>query len=226
MNLSDALNNAIYEKFKEEPAQVPYSLCVYFEYLPHARADRRFEIGNATPLRRFMNTLGKIFDKIYIEVPHNPDFFKGDSRVVLMTEQIVKGMHRDMVREGSIILLPDAGAVSRFGGMFGDAQIVSASKTRDLHTGKILDVKLSFEDLPKHADVVIFDDICDGGGTFIPIAEQIKKMQPTAKVHLLVVHGIFSKKLKPFDDLFYSVKCRNIVGNFVGTEHLNAFNNK
>ena len=49
-----------------------------------------------------------------------------------------------------------------------------------------------------HADdltgkyAVIIDDICDGGGTFIPIAKELKA-KGCRKVVLYVTHGAFTK---------------------------------
>ena len=47
---------------------------------------------------------------------------------------------------------------------------------------------------------VITDDICDGGYTFIKVAEQLKA-KGADKVVLFVTHGIFAKGLDVFDGL-------------------------
>jgi len=47
---------------------------------------------------------------------------------------------------------------------------------------------------------IITDDICDGGYTFIKVAEQLKA-KGASKVILFVTHGIFSKGLGVFDGL-------------------------
>jgi ribose-phosphate pyrophosphokinase len=45
---------------------------------------------------------------------------------------------------------------------------------------------------------VIIDDLCDGGGTFLAIASQIKP----AHITLIVTHGIFSKGFDVFKGTF------------------------
>ena len=51
---------------------------------------------------------------------------------------------------------------------------------------------------------MIIDDICDGGATFLAIAEQIKPKHMT----LIVTHGVFSKGFavleKKFDEIIVS----------------------
>ena len=47
---------------------------------------------------------------------------------------------------------------------------------------------------------IITDDICDGGYTFIKVAEQLKA-KGASKVILFVTHGIFSKGLDVFEGL-------------------------
>jgi len=41
-------------------------------------------------------------------------------------------------------------------------------------------------------DCIIVDDICDGGGTFIGLAEELRRRN-AASLYLYVTHGIFSK---------------------------------
>ncbi|RYF48025.1 MAG: phosphoribosyltransferase [Cytophagaceae bacterium] len=43
---------------------------------------------------------------------------------------------------------------------------------------------------------LIVDDICDGGGTFIGLAAELRKLNPE-RISLAVSHGIFSKGIDP-----------------------------
>lgn len=47
---------------------------------------------------------------------------------------------------------------------------------------------------------LIVDDICDGGGTFIGLAEELKRKN-AGKIYLAVSHGIFSKGIDKLDFL-------------------------
>jgi ribose-phosphate pyrophosphokinase len=55
---------------------------------------------------------------------------------------------------------------------------------------------------------IISDDICDGGYTFIKIAEQLKA-KGAERIVLFVTHGIFSKGLEVFDGLVDEVITTN-----------------
>ena len=64
-----------------------------------------------------------------------------------------------------------------------------------------LDGRVIYEDYPYDTikgNVCVVDDICDGGATFLSLAEMLKRSQPNANLNLYVTHGIFSKGL---DDL-------------------------
>lgn len=98
--------------------------------------------------------------------------------------------------EDQIVLVsPDAGAYKK---VFDVAQefmiekIITATKVRDLKTGQIIHTEVPVLDQHKDLKYVIVDDICDGGRTFIEIAKAIKGSRPTAKIYLVVTHGIFS----------------------------------
>lgn len=51
--------------------------------------------------------------------------------------------------------------------------------------------------------LLVIDDICDGGGTFVLLANELKKHNPT-RFSLFVTHGIFSKGVEVLYDAGYS----------------------
>jgi len=85
----------------------------------------------------------------------------------------------------------------------------SLTKVRDIKTGKIL--RTEIPTLDQHADLkyVIIDDICDGGRTFIELAKAIKGSRPSAKVYLVVTHGIFSAGFKELSQYFEGIYTTN-----------------
>ena len=89
---------------------------------------------------------------------------------------------------------PDAGSNKK---VFSCSQtfntpMIRADKTRDVTTGKITDTQIfaTAEQLANKT-VLIIDDICQGGRTFIQLAETIKTLQPSCTIHLYVTHGFF-----------------------------------
>ena len=71
-------------------------------------------------------------------------------------------------------------------------------------------------------DIVIVDDICDGGGTFVGLAEELKKKN-AGKLYLAVSHGIFNKGfevLNCFDGIFTTNSFKDFEGENVGVVKL------
>lgn len=95
--------------------------------------------------------------------------------------------------EADNICCPDKGALQRYGSKYIDDYHVSwGEKVRDQATGHITDYRLTGSVADE--TVLIVDDICDGGMTFILLAKALKEAGAKS-VHLYVSHGIFSKGL-------------------------------
>ncbi|MAX71916.1 MAG: hypothetical protein CMC76_12600 [Flavobacteriaceae bacterium] len=61
-----------------------------------------------------------------------------------------------------------------------------------------------YEDDLQGKDCLIVDDICDGGGTFIGLAKELKKHN-AGNLYLAVSHGIFSKGLEELNQYFTKI---------------------
>ncbi|MDH0030873.1 MULTISPECIES: ribose-phosphate diphosphokinase [unclassified Acinetobacter] len=112
-----------------------------------------------------------------------------------------------LLAENTVLVCPDAGATQRTqaiaNGINAQRQqainIIHCEKVRDANTGKIRATQVHSADLTGKT-VVITDDICDGGATFIGIAQQLRRLH-CQNIILYVTHGIFSKGLNVFDGL-------------------------
>jgi ribose-phosphate pyrophosphokinase len=82
---------------------------------------------------------------------------------------------------------------------------------RDIKTGKILRTEIPTLDQHNDLKYVIVDDICDGGRTFVELAKAIHDSRPTAKVYLVVTHGIFSAGFGELNNHFPQIFCTNSV---------------
>lgn len=99
-----------------------------------------------------------------------------------------------------VILAPDEGAVERakvVAKILGVDDVRFCKKKRDSRSGKILSVEVpDFSEFTSHYDrVLIVDDICDGGRTFVDISVKVHNPAYNLKIDLLVTHGIFSAGL-------------------------------
>ena len=80
-------------------------------------------------------------------------------------------------------------------------------KIRDPSTGKITSIECPEEDLTGKT-AIVFDDICDGGGTFLGIAKRLDELGAKNKI-LVVTHGIFSKGLDIMFDAYDEIITTN-----------------
>jgi ribose-phosphate pyrophosphokinase len=98
------------------------------------------------------------------------------------------------------VVIPDKGATLRVMELAGTRSWVhQCYKTRDPQTGALNSFQVPGEGL-KGRDLLIIDDICDGGGTFVGLAKLLKKAEAKS-VNLFVTHGIFSKGLEALEGI-------------------------
>lgn len=88
--------------------------------------------------------------------------------------------------------------------------VVHCEKVRDPQTGKLQGFRVG-DDSPRElgADplVVIVDDICDGGGTFLGVAQALRTHYGQTPLHLWTSHGIHSKGLDELATQFTTIGC-------------------
>lgn len=200
-------------------------------YLPNARADRVFLRGNAFPLEvttKLLDSLG--FEEIHITDPHSlrsREGFKRSKLCVTEAHTVFNNLYRTIKRSHKDVVLisPDKGSLEKCAKISGihSIPLLAADKVRDLQTGRVLSIDLEEGDLADKT-AVIFDDICDGGGTFIPLAIELKR-RGAAKVVLSVSHGIFSRGLDVLEDID-ELYVYNHVGTFVNTFDVQKFNRR
>lgn len=197
-------------------------------YMPNARADRVFEEGNAFPLQvtcNFVNSLK--FAEVLVLDPHSDvtiDFLNN----IKVTNQLSGFVNTIPPRERTskvIVCSPDKGALEKTTdiALYCNLEMVIANKVRDVTTGKILDTQLGTPELVKGRPVIICDDICDGGGTFIPLAKKLKEAGAES-VYLYVTHGIFAKGLEPLEEYIDKIYVNNLLPLHVTTFDIQKFN--
>jgi ribose-phosphate pyrophosphokinase len=172
-------------------------------YMPYARQDKEISNEQTFALRPFASLINKMqFKEVLAVDVHNVAFTKDKIDRFTNIEPI--GFHTDVTNavDPDLVIFPDAGAKARYQ-YIDDYPIMVFSKKRDQSTGKIL----GFEAVEKPEEVIkqksvglIIDDICDGGATFLGIAEEVKKTYSQMKLHLAVTHGLFSKGQKVLTD--------------------------
>ena len=117
--------------------------------------------------------------------------------------------------ETTVIVSPDAGALKK---IYKVAEatglpVVEAKKIRDVATGHIVSTEIDGTQLANFKQVIIVDDICDGGRTFIELAKVIRVSGFKGNLVLCVTHGIFSKGVGVFAEDFDEVYTMNNINN-------------
>ena len=86
-----------------------------------------------------------------------------------------------------IAFYPDEGSMKRYSGMI-NMPYAFGMKKRDWETGKILGLDVMNADLVKGKNVLIVDDICSRGGTFLHSAKALKEAG-AERIFLYVTHA-------------------------------------
>lgn len=176
---------------------------LYIPYCIGGRSDRKFQNGGINYIKQVIAPIinSQNFDEVQIMDPHSDvleacinNFVKLDN-YKLIKFGLQKIDNKDGAQDRICLVSPDAGAYKKVFDVaqkFGIEKIITATKVRDIKTGKILHTEIPTLDQHNNIKYVIVDDICDGGRTFIELSKAIRASRPTAEVYLIVTHGIFS----------------------------------
>jgi ribose-phosphate pyrophosphokinase len=189
-------------------------------YFVGARSDRKFVEGGVNYLKQvicpIINSMN--YKSVIVLDPHSDvleaclNNFDKSNNFGLVRFALSKIDNRDGARDRICLVSPDAGAYKKIFDVakeFKIENIITANKVRDMKTGNILRTEIPVLDQHNDLTYVIIDDICDGGRTFVELAKVIKEGRPTAKVYLVVTHGIFSAGFKVLNEYIDGTFCTN-----------------
>lgn len=159
-------------------------------YMPYSRMDR-VEDGSVFTLKHVAHFINYLkFRHVVVIEPHSDvtPAVLDNVRVEYLNKsknlaKVMSAVNFD--REKDYLMLPDAGASKRYKDLTG-FNIVEGSKVRDFGTGEII----SFEvhgDIEEGAKVIIVDDLCSKGGTFLGSAQALRE-KGAGDIFLLVTH--------------------------------------
>lgn len=171
----------------------------FVPYFPFARHDRRNHAGDGFELEVALAMVAEL--DLIIADPHS----EVAARIPHIAQQSVVALLRDRgaFDDDPIVVVPDAGAAEKIDTWVGDATTVQALKRRDPATGKLSGFELLADDLGGRPCIVI-DDICDGGGTFLGLAEQLRRAN-AGPLTLAVTHGLFTKGTDALADAYAQI---------------------
>ncbi len=199
--VNDALRNMDY-----------INIHLFLSYLPYARQDKVMVPGEALSVKVFANLINSCnFGTVGVFDPHsevgpallnncriisNHNFIKNvydKLQVDHFTSCTADPEYTDKSLPGfkkPLLVSPDAGAFKKIFKLSTEIdyseEIIVCNKARELSNGKIVAFSVSHSDL-KGQDVLIVDDICAKGGTFMGLAARLKEIN-AGKIYLAVSH--------------------------------------
>ncbi len=202
---------------------------LFIPYFLGARSDRKFAHGSIHYIKDIISPIinSQNYDKVIVFDPHSDvleacinNLEKIDNFNLVKTA-LTQIDNKNDARERIVLVSPDAGAYKKIFDVarhFEITKLITASKVRDLYTGKILRTEVpNLSEFHPKSKFVIIDDICDGGRTFIEVAKAIEcHVWPhdeyfSGEIHLIVSHGIFSNGFDELEKHLTSIHTTNSV---------------
>ena len=196
---------------------------LYMPYLPYGRQDK--DVTNFTTFSK--HVFLELLLKEHVKQLTTLDAHSSHPSIVSYgaIHFILEAINRF---KANVLVFPDSGAITRYSDILDEVDIpyIVFDKVRDQLTGNITGMQVSKKSVNfidgSDYQMLIIDDICDGGMTYIKLAEYIetymKDFEVSFEMALYVTHGIFSKGT----DVIYDAGIKSIYT----TDSLEAFRNK
>jgi ribose-phosphate pyrophosphokinase len=202
---------------------------LYVPYFLGSRSDRKFQEGGVNYLKQVICPIinSQNFNSVTVMDPHSDVLeacLNGYRKLnnFSLVDDALSYLIGDNEEDKVVLVSPDAGAYKKVYDVakeFKIKNIITATKVRDMVTGNILRTEIPVLDQHNDLMYVIVDDICDGGRTFVELAKVIKDGRPTAKVYLIVTHGIFSAGFKTLNEYIDGIYCTNSYRDVADNEY-------
>jgi len=193
------------------------------DYLPYARQDRVNVEGESLSIRVITDIVNNLaFDSVYCKDIHSDVGISLLNNLHHLNTTHCGSKLPNIVGRDTILVSPDAGAVRKvydFAQKNGYRQMVSAYKKRDPATGIISGTWVDISSVTEaqhlgQRDMLVLDDICDGGATFLGLGEKLRQVT-NGKLYLYVTHGIFSKGLNTLLEVYDTIYVSNNMSDIV-----------
>lgn len=202
------LVNALRDEF---PESVHFDLDL--PYIPYSRQDRVCSVGDAFGLKVFADQLNSLnFRYVLIFDAHS------DVSPALINNCITREvknlfvLNPEFISKYSHLVAPDAGAYKKVNSIAShfNLPVIPALKTRDTATGRLSNTVVVTEGIENPTRLLVIDDLCDAGGTFLALGAKLKQAFPHTPIDLYISHGIFAKGLNGLDKYYDSIYCHNL----------------
>lgn len=179
---------------------------VHISYLMGARMDRVMDFNRPFSMKVVQDVLNRYDADFFVYDPHNP------ALMCRSEKWRVDRFEKELVVEDAVLCFADKGAESRYT----DDMCVNylrdrfhCEKERDTTTGKLNGFKVELGNVSpariKGSNIVLIDDLCDGGGTFLGIIKLLRELNPKS-ISLCLSHAVqregLIKVANEYDDVY------------------------
>ncbi len=207
------------DAFKRFTGRMPDHLVL--PYIPYARQDRVANPGEALSIKVFADILNSLhYHRVIVLDPHSEVCTALIHNIKIVPQWSI---FCDSIMDGVDLISPDAGALKKIYKLQEAAKargvivpVRTATKHRDTQTGFIS--KTTLDGKPQSKTCIVVDDICDGGGTFLALADTLNKQYE--KCVLMVTHGIFSQGLEKLSQHYHRILATNSFNGDLKSEGL------
>lgn len=182
---------------------------LYLTYMPYSRMDRINEHYSISlhAACQFINNL--CFECVTVREPHSYKTLEL-LRNSFLDEWCLDRINSIIERENiQSVFFPDFGAYQRYMGFSVNFPIATGKKERDFYTGNIIGLDIQGE---VKEGVLIVDDICSRGGTFVQAAKKLKE-KGAKNIYLLVAYcedNVFNGEIFDYIDKIYTSSEREL----------------
>lgn len=171
-------------------------------YLMGMRCDRLFDINRPFTLGIISDVINSFGAKsVLIHEPHSQRVLNTIKNCAPI--MCTMGLSQKLSQTNEYVLVaPDKGAKDRYSVL--NIPVI-CSKIRDVATGKLLEFSVEATTDVSGKDLLVIDDLCDGGGTFVGLAPKLRELKPKS-LSLLVTHAVqkqgIERVLTVYDKVF------------------------
>ena len=175
-------------------------------YIPYSRQDRITQVGEPLSIKVFANIINSLnFGYVKLLDPHSDVTSALINDALIVNKQML--FHK-MHEKFDCYVAPDFGASKEVQKLAAskNVEFIQGYKIRDTYTGELSD--FGYYGNVADKNILIVDDLCDGGGTFCGLAKELLKDKP-ASMSLYVTHGMFTKGISLLGSYFRSIYTTN-----------------
>ena len=174
--------------FDEVIAKLKHNYKLVIGYMPYSRMDRANEKNTAFSLKVLTQLLSEqtsALKEVFVLDPHSSETITKFKEFGMKAQEIDYSLADEVMEFANVnldetwIVFPDKGAANRYG-YYKYPNVIICEKTRNFATGVIEDVKVethskTFITKEMNPNLIVIDDLCSYGGTFVKVLEAIEK---------------------------------------------------